>query len=79
MNEDAYRSKEELHAIVCRNIKKYRKEYGITQQALSEKIGMSHEYLRQLESCKGQKDFTFYTLYKIALALEVPIDDFTRP
>ena len=76
--KDNYISKEELHAIVCSNIKKYRIRRGITQQVLSEKIEMSHEYLRQLESCKGQKDFTFYSLYKISMALDVPIDDFTK-
>lgn len=72
-------SKEELHAIVCRNIQKFRLQRGLTQQVLSERIQMSHEYLRQLESTKGQKDFSFYTLYKISLALEVPMDDFIKP
>lgn len=75
---DQYISKEELHTIVCKNIKKYRIQRGLTQQVLSEKIDMSHEYLRQLESCKGQKDFTFYSLYKISVALDIPIDDFIK-
>lgn len=79
MNGNNYISKDQLHAIVCHNIKKYRIQRGLTQQALSEKIEMSHEYLRQLESEKGQKDFTFYSLYKISLALEIPIDDFIKP
>lgn len=79
MNDKNFISKEELHRIVCKNIKKYRMQQGFTQQALSEKIEMSHEYFRQLESAKGQKDFTFYTLYKISLVLGIPIDDFTKP
>ena len=79
MCEYDYISKDELHAIVCGNIKKYRNQRGLTQQELSEKIEMSHEYLRQLESDKGQKDFTFYSLYKISRALKVPIDDFIKP
>ena len=79
MKENPYISKDELHAIVCTNIKKYRMQRGLTQQVLSEKIEMSHEYLRQLESCKGQKDFTFYTLYKISMALDIPIDVFIKP
>ncbi len=76
--EDSYISKKELHAIVCNNIKKYRIQRGLTQQVLAEKIQMSHEYLRQLESEKGQKDFTFYSLYKISQVLDVPLDDFTK-
>ena len=78
MDGNNYISKDELHAIVCNNIKKYRIQRGLTQQVLSEKIQMSHEYLRQLESAKGQKDFTFYSLYKISLVLDIPIDDFTK-
>lgn len=79
MNEFVYLSKDELHETVCRNIKKFRMQREMTQQALSEKIEMSHEYLRQLESNKGQKDFSFYTLYKISLVLDIPLDDFVRP
>ena len=79
MQDIYYLSKEELHIIVCQNIKKYRMQRGLTQQVLSERIQMSHEYLRQLESGKGQKDFTFYSLYKISRVLDIPIDDFTKP
>jgi len=76
MSENEYISKNELHSVVCGNIKKFRNKQNLTQQELSEKIEMSHEYLRQLESEKGQKDFSFYTLYKISLTLKTPIDDF---
>lgn len=79
MDGTQYCTKNELHEIVCRNIKKYRNLRGLTQQQLSEKIEMSHEYLRQLESDKGQKDFTFYSLYKISCVLKVPIDEFVKP
>ena len=79
MREYNYIPKEELHMVVCSNIKKYRMQRGLTQQELSERIGMSHEYLRQLESNKGQKDFTFYSLYKISIALKIPMDDFITP
>ncbi|WP_156136363.1 helix-turn-helix domain-containing protein [Candidatus Soleaferrea massiliensis] len=79
MNDFNYISKEELHMVVCGNIKKHRMQQGLTQQELSERIGISHEYLRQLESNKGQKDFTFYTLYKISIVLNISIDDFLKP
>jgi transcriptional regulator with XRE-family HTH domain len=73
---DEFISNAELHIRVCKNIKKFRLRAGMSQAELSEKINMSHEYLRQLESDKGQKDFAFYTLYKISLVLNVPIGDF---
>lgn len=78
MKENKYIAKDELYGIVCENIKKYRMERKLTQLQLSEDIEISHEYLRQLESKKGQKDFTFYTLYKISIALHMPIDAFLK-
>lgn len=69
-------AKNDLHKKVCKNIKKYRLQANITQEELSERIGISHDYLRRLESDKGQKDFTFYTLYKISLVLGVALNDF---
>ena len=69
MNE--YITKNELHKKVCKNIKKFRIQAGLTQEKLSEKIDISHDYLRQLESEKGQKDFTFYLfIYDIKFTLE---------
>ena len=78
MKKCSYISNEELHRIVCGNIKTYRLQKTMTQQQLAEAIDISHEYVRQLESEKGQKEFSFYTLYKIAAVLEIPIDDFTK-
>jgi len=66
----------ELKKIVCKNIKKFRNESCMTQLELSERIGISHEYIRQLESENGQKDFSFYTLYKLSVVLNVPLGDF---
>lgn len=71
-------SKDELHYIVCMNIKKYRRMRGMTQDQLSEKIGISHDHQRQLESQKGDKSFSFYTLFKISQVLDIPIDKFVQ-
>lgn len=78
MTMSEFISKNEIHVAVCKNIKKFRVQMGITQEELSEKIDISYEYLRQLESEKGQKDFSFYTLYKISLILDMPIDSFIK-
>ena len=72
----SYIPRGELHQRVCKSIKKYRMKLGFTQDQLSELINISHDYYRQLESEKGQKAFSFYTLYKISIALNVPIDAF---
>jgi len=70
-----YISKADLHRQICRNIRMYRIQAGLTQDKLSEKVDISHDYLRQLESEKGQKYFSFYTLYKISLVLKVSLDE----
>lgn len=63
-----------IYEIVARNIKKYRKEKKITQAILAEKVGVSHEFIRRIESKKGIKTFSVATIYKISLVLDITID-----
>ena len=73
-----------IYEQIARNIKKYRKLAGITQAVLAEKVGVSHEFIRRIESKKGIKSFSVDTIWKISLALnidpgllfEIDIDDF---
>ena len=65
---------ENLYERIALNIKKYRKEANITQATLAERIGVSHEFIRRIESKKGQKTFSVETLYKISLVLNISID-----
>lgn len=62
-----------LYENIACNIKKYRKEANITQAELSERVGVSHEFIRRIESKKGVKTFSVETLYKIALALDISV------
>ena len=63
----------DLYEKLALNIKKYRKEVGITQAVLAERVGVSHEFIRRIESTKGRKTFSIDTIYKISLALDIPI------
>lgn len=63
----------DLYEAIAANIKKYRKEANITQAELSERVGVSHEFIRRIESKKGAKTFSVDTLYKISLALNIDI------
>ena len=63
-----------IYEQVCRNIKKYRKEAGMTQAELAEAIGVSHEFIRRIESKKGKKTFSFQTLWNISKVLHVSLD-----
>ena len=60
-----------IYEQIARNIKKYRKDVGITQAILAERVGVSHEFIRRIESKKGSKTFSVDTIWKISLALDI--------
>lgn len=62
--------------IVRKNIRKYRKEKGFTQQRLADEADMSIDYLAEIKSVKRRKTFSLATLGRIADVLEVDIRDF---
>lgn len=61
--------------IVRKNIKKYRKMAGLTQQELADMIGVSMYYISQIESAKPYKYFTLVIIGRIADALNIDIKD----
>lgn len=65
-----------IYDIIRRNIKKYRKEKGITSAQLAEMVDLSHDFIRQIESEKTRYNFSVETLYKISVALDVSLDKF---
>ena len=66
-------SKAKLSQIVRRNIRKYRKIKKLTLQELADLAGLSHGYVRDLESFGIEKTPLLETLGKIAEALEIDI------
>ena len=62
-----------IYEQIARNIKKYRHEVGITQAVLDERVGVSHEFIRRIESKKGVKTFSVDTIWKISLALNIEV------
>lgn len=62
-----------IYEQIAKNIKKYRKLAGITQAVLAERVKVSHEFIRRIESRKGTKSFSLDTIWKISLALNVEI------
>ena len=65
---------EDIYNTIRRNIKKYRREKGLTAAELAELVGRSHDFIRQIESEKVAYNFSVDTLYRIAVALEISID-----
>lgn len=67
-HEDYY-----YYDVVRKNIKKYRKIAGITQQELADRVGVTMHYISQIESAKPNKYFTLVVIGRIADALEIDI------
>jgi len=67
-----------IYNIIRKNIKKYRKEKKMTAVVLSELVDRSHDFIRQIESEKCAANFSFETLYRISVALDVSIDDLLK-
>ena len=65
MHDDNY-----YYNIIRQNIKKYRKEAGLTQQELADKVGITMNYLSKIESQKMNRGFTIVIIGRIADALE---------
>jgi len=64
----------DIYEIISLNIKKYRKEKGITQEELAIRSRYTWEFIRRIESKKAKKSFSLSTLVNIANALEIPIE-----
>jgi transcriptional regulator with XRE-family HTH domain len=59
----------DINRLFVHNMKKWRKNMGISQKKLAEKCDAAHSYIRQLESGNGTPSFAF--IGKIADALQI--------
>lgn len=63
-----------IYDTIRKNIRKYRKEKGITSARLAELVGLSHDFIRQIESEKSAYNFSVDTFYRISVVLDVTLD-----
>jgi len=63
-----------IYDTIRRNIKKYRKLKHLTSAKLAEMVGLSHDFIRQIESEKTAYNFSVDTFYRISVALDVSLD-----
>ncbi|MBE6797502.1 MAG: helix-turn-helix transcriptional regulator [Ruminococcaceae bacterium] len=64
-----------IYDTIRRNIRFYRQEKGMTSAELAEITGLSHDFIRQLQSnSKRTYNFSVETFYKICVALDVSLD-----
>lgn len=65
-----------IKSVICQNIKKYRKQKGISVIELAEKLDVSVNHLKRIESVNDRNNISLITLYKISIILGVRIDKF---
>ncbi len=67
-----------IYLTISKNIKRIRKEKGLTAKALAELCNLSYGYLRNLESAKVDATISIETLGVIANKLNVDITDLLK-
>lgn len=68
----------DIYNTIRKNIRKYRKEKGITSSQLAEMVDLSHDFIRQIQSDKAGYNFSVDTFYRISVALGVKLDDLVQ-
>lgn len=68
----------DIYNTIRKNIRKYRKEKGITSAKLAEMVDLSHDFIRQIQSDKASYNFSVDTFYRISVALDVSLDDLIK-
>lgn len=67
------RSNAKLTKTICKRIKKFRHDIGMTQEDLAEKVGVSRVYIGYVE--QGRNTPSLEILEKIAKSLKVKLPD----
>ena len=69
---------DDIYNTISRNIRKYRKEKGLTSAQIAEMVDLSNDFIRQTESEKADYNFSVETFYKISVALGVSMDKLSK-
>lgn len=64
-----------IYDTIRRNIRRVRLQKNMTSSELAEMVGLSHEFIRQIQIEKIAYNFSVDTLYRISVVLGVTIDD----
>ncbi len=69
----------EKYKSIGRKIQYYRKQRGLSQEELADKISISKSYLTKIEAPNCDKAFSLEVLFDLAEALDIPIEYFFQP
>lgn len=62
----------EQYKIIGQAIKKYRKQRGLTQEQLADRVSISISYLTKTEAPNCDQPFSLEVIFDIAEVLEIP-------
>jgi transcriptional regulator with XRE-family HTH domain len=65
-----------LRTFLARRLRAIRRARGLSQEALGERCGLSGKFIGEVE--RGLKSISVDSLYRVAVALRVPLDLLTR-
>lgn len=65
-----------IKSVICQNIKKYRNEKKVRLMDMAEKLDVSVNHLKRIESENDRNNISLITLYKISIILDVSIEKF---
>ena len=67
-----------IYDTIRKNSRRYRLQKNITSSELADMVGLSHEFIRQIQSEKIAYNFSVDTLYRISVVLGVSLDDLIK-
>ena len=73
MNDKVKTDENYAYIILAKNLKKYRKAAGLTQQQLSDKSLYALSFIKNLESESVYQTASIGTVYKFAQVLNIPL------
>ncbi|MEG0799286.1 MAG: helix-turn-helix transcriptional regulator [Bacilli bacterium] len=74
IKEKYYEFNPNIKKIISYNIRRYRLEKNMTQEALALAAEISYDFMRRIET-NPKAGFSIQTLYKISIVLGVTVDD----
>lgn len=73
MDDNVETDENYAYVLLARNLKKYRKAAGLTQQQLSDKSLYALSFIKNLESESVYQTASIGTVYKFAQVLNIPL------
>ncbi|MCP9356708.1 hypothetical protein KBX49_01770 [Liquorilactobacillus satsumensis] len=64
---------------VSESVRYYEKKKGLTHEQLASYLGISENFIKQVNSKQSSKHYNIYHLWQLSQFLETPIDKFLPP